>query len=179
MRALAARAGVSLATPYNLFGSKRAIVLAVLDDVREFQARFGALRHRDPLKRLFAAVNMAVEFYVADPRFYRTLWAGVFDVSDDLRTEIYSSERDAFSRQLVAAVAAADVLLPGIDLELLRKALDRSFAFAMLDWATGELADEHLGPSVCFSHALILKGAARPERHEALEAVVRQTKRAC
>ena len=34
MRALAVRAGVSLATPYNLFGSKRAIVLAVLEDVR-------------------------------------------------------------------------------------------------------------------------------------------------
>ena len=28
MRGLAARAGVSLATPYNLFGSKRAIVVA-------------------------------------------------------------------------------------------------------------------------------------------------------
>ena len=30
MRAIAARAGVSLTTPYNLFGSKRAIVIALL-----------------------------------------------------------------------------------------------------------------------------------------------------
>ena len=51
MRALATKAEVSLATPYNLFGSKRAIVLAVLQDVREFHDRFSHLRATDPLER--------------------------------------------------------------------------------------------------------------------------------
>ena len=37
MRALAARAGVSPATPYNLFGSKQAVLQAVYDaDQEEF-----------------------------------------------------------------------------------------------------------------------------------------------
>ena len=52
MRAIAARANVSLTTPYSLFGSKRAIVIAVLEDVREFGERFSSLRHTDPIDPL-------------------------------------------------------------------------------------------------------------------------------
>src|SRR5258708_15184096 len=96
MRALAARAGVSLATPYNLFGSKRAIVLAVLDDWREFLDRFAHLRSTDPLERLFTAVDMAIEFYVIDPPFYTTLCAAMFDASDDVRRQIFHNKRDEF-----------------------------------------------------------------------------------
>src|SRR5271156_2538702 len=63
MRVLAAKAGVSLATPYNLFGSKRAIVLAVLQDVREFHDRFSHLRATDPLERIFVAIDIQIEIY--------------------------------------------------------------------------------------------------------------------
>jgi AcrR family transcriptional regulator len=107
MRVLAARAGVSLATPYNLFGSKRAIVLAVLQDVREFHDRFSHLRAADPLERIFLAVDLQVEIYLADPAFYKTMWAAVFDTSDDLRATLWNARRDAFWRGLLAAAADA------------------------------------------------------------------------
>ena len=160
MRALAARAGVSLATPYNLFGSKRAIVLAVLDDVREFQDRFANLRSTDPLERLFTAVDMAIEFYVADPPFYKTLWAAVFDASDDVRTEIFNWKRNEFWRSLVAGAAEAGAIAPGVNIELLFRALDRSFESAMLEWVVGELEPDLLAPTIRYGYALILKGAA-------------------
>ena len=160
MRALAARAGVSLATPYNLFGSKRAIVLAVLDDVREFQDRFANLRSADPLERLFSAVDMAVAFYVADPQFYRTLWAAVFDASDDVRSEIFNWKRNEFWRNLVAGAADAGAISPGVNVELLFRALDRSFESAMLEWVVGELKPDLLAPTIRYGYALILKGAA-------------------
>jgi AcrR family transcriptional regulator len=160
MRALAARAGVSLATPYNLFGSKRAIVLAVLDDVREFQDRFANLRSTDPLERLFTAVDMAIEFYVADPPFYKTLWAAVFDASDDVRTEIFNWKRNEFWRSLVAGAADAGAIAPGVNVELLFRALDRSFESAMLEWVVGELEPDLLAPTIRYAYALILKGAA-------------------
>jgi AcrR family transcriptional regulator len=162
MRALAARAEVSLATPYNLFGSKRAIVLAVLDDVREFQDRFANIKTTDPLERLFAALDMAVEFYVADPPFYRTLWAAVFDVSDDVRGEILNSTRNAFWRDLVANVAKAGVLGADVNVDFLFRLLDRSFESAMLEWVMGELEADALAPTVRYSYAMILKGAASP-----------------
>ena len=160
MRALAARAGVSLATPYNLFGSKRAIVLAVLDDVRVFQDRFANIKSADPLERLFTALDMAVEFYVADPPFYRTLWAAVFDVSDDVRGEIFNSTRNAFWRDLVVRVAEAGVVGASINVDQLFRVLDRSFESTMLEWVMGELEPQVLAPTVHYGYALILNGAA-------------------
>ena len=170
MRALAARAGVSLATPYNLFGSKRAIVLAVLDDVREFQDRFASLRSADPLERLFAAVDMAVAFYIADPQFYRTLWAAVSDPSDDVRTEIYNWKRNEFWRNLVAEAAQAGAIAPNVNVELLFRTLDRCFGSAMLEWVVGELEADLLAPTIRYSWALILKGAASADWRGPLDA---------
>jgi len=175
MRALAARAGVSLATPYNLFGSKRAIVLAVLDDVREYQDRFAHFPSTDPLERLFAAVDMAVKFYVDDPSFYKTLWGAVFDASDDVRAEIYNQARNAFWRDLVQAAADAGVIAPNVNAELLFKALDRSFGAAMLEWVVGELEPERLAPTIRYSYALILKGAASPDWRGPLDARIQES----
>jgi AcrR family transcriptional regulator len=170
MRALAARAGVSLATPYNLFGSKRAIVLAVLDDVREFQGRFAGVRSADPLERLFTAVDMAVAFYVEDPQFYRTLWAAVFDPSDDVRAEIYNWKRNEFWRGLIQGAGEAGAIAPHVNQELLFRALDRSFGSAMLEWVVGELPPELLAPTIRYSYALILKGAASADWRGPLDA---------
>lgn len=170
MRALAAKAGVSLATPYNLFGSKRAIVLAVLDDVREYQDRFAHLRSTDPLERLFTAVDMAIEFYVDDPQFYKTLWAAVFDASDDVRREIYNQQRNEFWRGLVEDAAAAGVVAADVNVDLLFHALDRSFGAAMLEWVVGELPPELLAPTIRHSYALILKGAASADWRGPLDA---------
>jgi AcrR family transcriptional regulator len=173
MRALAARAGVSLATPYNLFGSKRAILLSVLDDIREFFDRFSHLRSTDPLERLFGALDICVDMYLADPSFNRTIWAALFDPSDEFRSQIFNSKRAAFWEGLVRGVAEAGVLMPEIDVKLLFRTLDRSFGATMLDWVTGDLTDRQLGPAMQYSYALILKGAAVPDWRGPLEARIR------
>jgi AcrR family transcriptional regulator len=160
MRALAERAGVSPATPYNLFGSRRAIVLAAVGDVPEFLTRFRRRPAKDPVEPLFSAAELAAEFYVEDPFFYRTLWRAVFDATDDIRPEIYSAERDAFWRQLLEAADRAGVFEPGVDLELLWRALDRAFSSAMLEWVVGELPDAELGLAMRHGYALVLGGAA-------------------
>lgn len=178
MRALAIRAEVSLATPYNLFGSKRAILLAVLDDIREYLDRFAHLHATDPLERLFGALDICVDFYVADPEFYRTIWAALFDPSDDFRSQIFNSKRAAFWAGLVKDVARAGVIAPQMNTDLLFKALDRSFGAAMLDWVTGELSHAQLGPTVRYGYALILRGAASPDWRGPLDARIQQSQAA-
>ncbi len=163
MRALALRAGVSLATPYNLFGSKRAIVLAVLQDVREFHERFSTLRSTDPLERIFLAVEMQVEFYVADPDFYKTMWSAVFDTSDDVRAVLYNPKRDAFWLGLIGDAVAAGAILDGINEELLLQQLDHLFRSVMLDWVIGAVELSVLAATVRLSYALVLSGAASGE----------------
>jgi AcrR family transcriptional regulator len=170
MRALAVRAGVSLATPYNLFGSKRAIVLAVLEDVREFQQRFSSLQSVDPLERIFTAVDIAMDFYLADPPFYKTLWAAVFDTSDEVRSAILNPERNAFWQGLIDNAAATGVLMPEMDRELLGRHLDALFRAVMLDWVVGDIRPEALAATARMGYALILKGACSPEWRGPLQA---------
>jgi AcrR family transcriptional regulator len=168
MRALAARAGVSLATPYNLFGSKRAIVLAVLDDVREFQERFAHLKSSDPIERIFAAVHLALEYYKDDPRFYKTLWAAVFD-ADEIRADIFNYRRNAFWEMLIRDAIKAGAINKGIDPHMLLMQLDFVLRSAMFDWVVGELSQRKLTPTVFCGFALILKGVCAPSWREPLQ----------
>ncbi len=163
MRVLAQRAGVSLATPYNLFGSKRAIVLALLEDVREFHERFALLRATDPLERIFQAVDLQIEIYLADPALYKTMWAAVFDTSDDLRATLWNDKRDSFWRGLIAVAVEAGAIGREISQEWLQRQLDHVFRCIMLDWIVGILTPEAVGPAAQHGYALILKGAATPE----------------
>jgi AcrR family transcriptional regulator len=172
MRALAQRAGVSLATPYNLLGSKRAIVLAVLQDVRDFQERFSTRQTADPLEKIFLAADMAVEFYVTDPRFYKTLWAAVFDTTDEVRAAILNPKREAFWQGLVHEAAEAGAIAPEINVDLLQHQLDFLFRSVMLDWVVDELPSQAMGPAVRLGFALLLKGAAAPEWRGPLQARV-------
>jgi AcrR family transcriptional regulator len=172
MRALAARAGVSLATPYNLFGSKRAIVVAVLQDVREFQERFSTLRVVDPVEKIFAALDMSIGFYVDDPAFYRTVWAAVLDVSDGVRGEILNPQRDAFWRGLVDEAVRAGAIMESVDPGLLLRHLEAILHSVMFDWVVGELGATSVGPTARHGYALMLLGAASPEWRGPLKARV-------
>ena len=163
MRGLAARAGVSLATPYNLFGSKRAIVVALLQDVREFQERFATLRPADAVEKIFLALDMSIEFYLGDPAFYRTLWAAVFDSSDGVRGEILNPKRDAFWRGLILEAVRVEAISAEVDSDLLLRQLELLLRSVIFDWVVGEIMPQRLGPMVQHGYALILLGAAAPD----------------
>ena len=79
MRALAEQAGVSIATPYNLFGSKQAIMFAVLDaDLEYYQKRLAKVRV-DELDVFFKAVSLATTLYSTEPSFYRAVLFAVYN----------------------------------------------------------------------------------------------------
>ncbi|MGA0599986.1 TetR/AcrR family transcriptional regulator [Caulobacter sp. KR2-114] len=161
MRAIAARAEVSLSTPYNLFGSKRAIVLAVLDDIDDFQARFARMQGVDAIERIFQAVSITIGYYAADPEFYKTLWTALLDSSGkDERTALLTPERKAFWMALVAEAVRAGALGAEVDVELMTRNLDLTFAATMLTWVFEATGAEALEPSVGYGYALALAGAA-------------------
>lgn len=161
MRTLAERAGVSPATPYNLFGSKRAILVSVLEDIRGFGKFFATSARLPPFERILNAVALAVGYYEHDPAFYRVLWRTILgsDAGED-RSAIFNAKRDAFWTQLLQDAADAGLLRPGIQVAGLRRALDAAFRGTMLDWASGELPTEALQPGIGLAYVLILRGAA-------------------
>lgn len=175
MRAIAARAGVSLATPYNLFGSKRAIVLAILEDVREFHERFSRLPKSDAIERLFSALAISIGYYAEDPGFYHTLWTAVLDTSGkELRTAILNPQSQAFWAALIAEADQDGAFADGIDTSLLLRNLNLTFEAVMLNWVHGTTGAEELEPSISYGYALALRGAASPPFAARLDAEVRK-----
>lgn len=170
MRAIAARAEVSLTTPYNLFGSKRAIVVAVLDDVREFHERFSSLHQVNAIDRILQAVSLSLSYYAEDPEFYRTVWTEALDMSGkELRADLITPQRYAFWWALIGEAAKEGALLPGLDLDLLLRNLDLVFGSVMLTWVLGGIDVEDLEPAVGFGYALALRGAASAESQPRIE----------
>ena len=170
MRAIAARAGVSLTTPYNLFGSKRAIVIALLEDVREFHERFSQLHRVGAVERIFQAVSITLAYLADDPDFYRTLWTEAlrFD-SKELRGELQSPQRYGFWWALLNEARGEGALLADVDLDPLLRALDAVYVAAMLAWVLGAIEAQEIQAHVCYGYALTLRGAANGDHAATLE----------
>lgn len=168
MRALAARANVSLATPYNLFGSKRGIVVAVLEDARGFAEQFAAFSGLSAVERIFMAVRLTLSFHVQDPEFYRTLWAALLDARGgdaELRAELITPQNSLFWRGLLDEAKADGAIAEDIDMDLLQAALSGRFASVILSWVLGASTIEELTPAACHGYASALCAAASPAFH--------------
>ena len=166
MRMIAKRAGVSLTTPYNLFGSKRAVVLAVFEDERDFVVRFARLEAANALDRIFDAHDLAISYFIEDPEFYRTLWKALLNTEGADSTGLATPERlrrnRAAWRALIEAAQDEGLTDRMVTSDTLERALSNAANGAMLAWAMGVLPTEALGPTAALGYALALRGAATP-----------------
>lgn len=141
MKALAARAGVSLSTVYNLFESKEAILARVFDqDLGRFEALVRAAPAQDGLERIFAALDIAADLYEADPDFYRaTMWRRPGQGDRALETAL-REPRIAFWRAMVAAAVHEGWLRRGTDPAVLGTLLIQITGGVLGDWIAGDIS---------------------------------------
>ncbi|MEE4348872.1 MAG: TetR/AcrR family transcriptional regulator [Pacificimonas sp.] len=174
MRALAERAGVSVATAYNLFGSKRAVVLSVLEDERDYLERFAKLDPGDPIARIFSVHELSFSYYTADPDFYRTLWRSLLNTSQSDETGLASIERLARTQaiwfDLLATAVKDDCLRADPGPALLLESLAQVTGGALLGWATGSLPTRRLTASVGFGYSQVLLGSATEHGRPSIQA---------
>jgi AcrR family transcriptional regulator len=172
MRTIAKRAKVSLATPYNLFGSKRAVVLAVLEDERDFAERLASLHPVNAIERIFQALTLAVGYYAEDPDFYRTLWRALLDTNGKDGAGLATPQRRAQNHALWRTLLENAQRQGFIDAEISLAALERNLSFAfngvMLSWVMGGLATNEMLPAAGYAYALALQGAATKSGRERL-----------
>ncbi len=160
MRALADAAGVSIATPYNLFGSKQAIMLAVLDTGMAHYGERLAKLHADELEIFFEAVSLATELYAEAPKFHQAvLFSAYGDGGRDYRA-VFGDPRFLFWKDLVTRAREAGFLHAEIDPSALALALSQQFFICILEWAYGEIELDELEQRVHYTFALLLNGAA-------------------
>ena len=178
MRMIAKRADVSLATPYNLFGSKHAVVLAVFEDERDFAERFSRLKAANAIERLFDAHALATSYFTDDPDFYRPLWKALLDAQGANETGLATPERLEQNREawqaLLEAAQKEGLLDPAVPSDLLERTLSLFANGVMLSWAMGVLPTLDLRPSSALGYALILRGSATGQGRQILDAHIRK-----
>jgi AcrR family transcriptional regulator len=165
MRAIAKKAKVSLATPYNLFGSKREVVLAVMmEDERDFDLRFASLHPGNAIEHIFQALTLAVSYYTDDPEFYLTLWKAFLDTSgkggDSLATPQRRQQSHALWHKLLERAHREGYLEPDISVEALERTLAHTFSGVMFSWTMGAIDTDQVLPAAGYGYALKLQGAA-------------------
>lgn len=174
MRMIAKRAEVSIATPYNLFGSKRAVVLAVLEDERDFVNKLQGLKVSNSLDRIFEAHALATSYFTKDPDFYRPLCRALLIAGEDDDTGLATPERleqtRAGWRLLLQDAQDEGMLRTDVSTEQLERTLSHFANGIMLSWAMGTLETGSLLPTAGMGYALVLAGAATPAGHKRVEA---------
>jgi AcrR family transcriptional regulator len=161
MRALALRADVSLATPYNLFGSKEAILKALLEaDLQEFREALPASASDDPIECIFAAIMMATSFYTTDESFYRALFLALLESDNVELREFYGPDRQQFWEELLREAVRRDLLLAGTDVATLARHIRYIFAGVLHRWATSSSKPGWIDAEIGYGVSLILCGTA-------------------
>lgn len=138
MRRLAELAGVSLRTPYNLFGSKTDVLIALLDEagfqlapLRVAQDQGSAIAH------LLGALGKIEAFFDSDEEYYRSIYEAIM-TSDHPEARSTSVERAIESSQLLVAQAVASgELRPQTDSRLLGRHLAIHLLAVLGMWGSG------------------------------------------
>jgi len=162
MRVLAERSGVSLVTPYNLFGSKQAIMGALLDeDIRQFGAQLARSR-RDALDMLFRAVTLGQSYFGRDQGYYRAVLSAVYSEggSEEYRS-MFRGPRLALWRNLVQAAIDKRFLRSDVDCNVLAGNLSAIYFANILAWAAGEISLQEMEQRTCYGFAMSLFATAR------------------
>ncbi len=107
MRRLAEVAGVSLRTPYNLFGSKTDVLIALLDEAGfEFAPRQAGEGEASAIADLFGGLGRIEAFIAGDETYYRAIYAAIM-TSDHPEVRSTGVGRAVVSAQRLLAEAAA------------------------------------------------------------------------
>jgi AcrR family transcriptional regulator len=168
MRALARKAEVSLATPYNLFGSKGAVLHALrLTVLEKLQYEMDQLRSQDPLEDLLHIAQLGAATYASDPRFYRTLMSALMASNIGIHDgELETGSVRLWQRPVEAAIRGG-LLRADADPEFVARDLVISFLGVLDLWVRSVLDGEGLRSQLLYAFTLTLLGlstdASRPK----------------
>lgn len=160
MLVLAERAGLSPATPYNLMGSKTAILYALLNRAMDQVATSGqrARRSSDPYRQVLQGAASVAAVFAADPLFYRPLYRFLLGVSDPVHRPAYMDRGLEYWKQTLSGLDQAQRLPPEIDRDELARELEIHFVGVLDLWAQEELDAEQFRAQTVYGVALMLLG---------------------
>jgi AcrR family transcriptional regulator len=168
MRSLAEQAGLSLATPYNLFGSKQAIVVALLNaDFESFQVSLNQLS-AGSIDVMFEAVRLTTENLEQDPSYYRGTMAEItLSAQFETRKLILGPGYLLWKRLLREAVQKGS-LYDEIDLDPFTITVTQLMFANVREWVQGYLSLPEMEARMRYGLALNLLAIATDSSREGL-----------
>lgn len=162
MKQVAERAGVSLSTVYNLFASKEAVLTQVFVDTFVLYRELVFERaSTDPFELLFDSVDIAAEFYEAEPAFYRSM---VWLVGKESAVKLTIQQpRLEFYADMVQRTIDASLLRPETEPRLVAALISPLYSLAYQLWAAGTASIDEFCVRAKFGMLVALKAFARPE----------------
>ena len=163
MVTLATQAKLCPATPYNLFGSKGAILYALLnrslDEIAQGGERNASTR-RNPFLRTLHAAEWGARFFISDPAFYRPLYRFLLGLGDPVYRPAYMDRSLDYWRNAVAGIDGQAELPAGVGTEEIARQLLLQFVGALDLWVQEELGDPEFAAQIRYGAGLLLLGIA-------------------
>ena len=180
MRALSEQAGLSIRTPYNLFGSKQAIMQALLDeDIQQFVQTLPT-DELNELELFFEAVTHGTMAFAEDVEYYRAVMAAVYQEGGKQYRTTFRGPRRVFWRSLVDNAVRAGYLSKEVEVEPFSVNLAAIFFSHILEWVAEEIELDQVEARTHYGFGLALLALARPSHRKMLhERVLRAQQRLC
>ena len=135
MRTLAEVAGVSSATPYALFGSKQAVIAAVMDiDFADFMAALTA-EPKPGFEVFFSLVDVTAELFEKNPNYYRTGAQAIQATTDQTLSSHFSLPRQGLLKDLISEAIERGEICHQINPDSLALNLGHQFYGWIQAWA--------------------------------------------
>lgn len=183
MTTLAKTAGVSPATPYNLFDSKAAVLYALLNKSMDGIDDAGnqANAEPNPVLRAMRAAETVALFFTSTPgesAFYRALFQFLLGVNDPMHRRAFMNRSINYWRRAAEGLEQAHILPPELPREQFAIEMMASYVGITNLWFHGELNDEEYVARAGHSALVHMLGAVRGRARDQVLALMkdRQTR---
>lgn len=175
---LALRADVSVATLYNLIGSKGTILYALLNrTMDQLEAATRVPPADGPYVQALAAAEAVARVYTSDSDYLRPLWRFELGVFEPEHRPLLMNRALKFWAGRLKALEDAKRLPKGIGLFDLAREYQIFFTGVLDLWVQKELSDERFGVQVRYGILLRLLALGDPQEHERLMKDLRRAHR--
>lgn len=165
MRLLAAKSGLSLATTYNLIGSKATVLYKLLNSCmdRADTARMTTLRCGDAVEHVFLAADAVIDIYTTDQDFYRPILRFLLGVPEPTHRPLFMDRAYRFWWATVQPLRELGAFAGLYPAQLLARDLQIFFAGTLHFWVHGELSAEEFRAQIRTSIAIRLLSIKRDD----------------
>ena len=169
MQTLAERAGLSLATPYNLIGTKQDLLLLLFEtDSNEFVRELDFSSETSFIEKFRRVVEHTARRFIVREAYLRPLYESILEPSNDELRQLFHKPRAQFWTSILEDATAADGITAGLNPRLLSSVFDDLLRSVINRWIWRNIANNAIEPELGFRVFSFLLGITTPAYHDVI-----------